>query len=1024
MLSQQIQELHCKPSQIPLNHSKSTIEMVIENNNIRIGTWNVRTLRDEAKKFQLADDLDHHNCDILAVQETRYQGTGVETLTSQKGENYTLYFTGDDTRSGGVGIIVKSTTKAEFTRINDRICRANIKLKNNRVLVVLSTYAPTQPRCEKNPSLRESFYTDLDEIIKTVSKRSILVVAGDFNAKTGDGYNKYPNNMGKFGKGHINENGEALLELASHNELMLTNTKFQQKMSHRTTWEAPYRKYKMKNGEERRNPQRNQIDYIMVRTENMKQVTNARSYQHETTIETDHRLVIADLNTSINIYKQSKKNKAFDIEKLRNKENQEQYAAKVDELLANNNTNQQNIQEKWDSIVEANQKAAKNILGYKKRQEKSDKKEIKDLSEEQKALNNKLNASKNQQKRTEIRKERNRKINQIHKLLAEQKHQKILEQTKEIEEAQEDSYRMFKAIKVLKNNEKKKPLLIQGEHGLTTNEEEQTTIVARHFESVFTTEDLEEIQEIPPSEMDPPFTEEEVKQAIKTLKNNKSAGADEMKAEQLKYGGKIIPQKIAEILNETAKTGKHPKELKEGILTPLQKPGKKAGPPTNLRPIILLTTLRKILAICLIRRIGSKINENIPIEQAAYRAGRSTTEHAFTFKILAEKAITSKDYKMHISLMDMSKAFDTVRRHQLIEDLRTILSPAELHLIKILIENVKLQVKIGSNLSKEFETKMGVPQGDCLSPILFTLYLAKALEEPNTTNKDHTYHEHNTEEENTDLPTHLRDHTYSAQKDTGLLVKPKYADDISWAAANCIHRIEQEKRKTTPRLTARGLIVNESKNEDYEVSAKSDDKWKKCKILGSLLDTKEDIKRRKHLANNATSKLRVVFEDKKLPNQQKIRVFCACIESIFLYNSELWTVNKTTANQIDSYHRRMLRNAINIRWPNKISSAKLYETTKQEKWSHKITLRRIRWFGHAMRLPPTTPARQAIEEALRPTKKNKGGQTKTWLKTVEEDLHRLGLNMTDAMTIAMERKEWRGVVRNLDALCAQAPQAY
>ena len=59
-------------------------------------------------------------------------------------------------------------------------------------------------------------------------------------------------------------------------------------------------------------------------------------------------------------------------------------------------------------------------------------------------------------------------------------------------------------------------------------------------------------------------------------------------------------------------------------------------------------------------------------------------------------------------------------------------------------------------------------------------------------------------------------------------------------------------------------------------------KWKKCKILGSLLDTEEDIKRRKHLANNATSKLRVVFEDKKLPNQQKIRVFCACIESIFL----------------------------------------------------------------------------------------------------------------------------------------------
>ena len=82
--------------------------------------------------------------------------------------------------------------------------------------------------------------------------------------------------------------------------------------------------------------------------------------------------------------------------------------------------------------------------------------------------------------------------------------------------------------------------------------------------------------------------------------------------------------------------------------------------------------LREVLAICLIRRIGDKVDSNIPVEQAAYRAGRGTTEHTFAYKILAEEAITSKNYHLYIALMDMSKAFDTVRRHTLIEDLALI----------------------------------------------------------------------------------------------------------------------------------------------------------------------------------------------------------------------------------------------------------------------------------------------------------------------------------------------------------------
>ena len=137
--------------------------------------------------------------------------------------------------------------------------------------------------------------------------------------------------------------------------------------------------------------------------------------------------------------------------------------------------------------------------------------------------------------------------------------------------------------------------------------------------------------------------------------------------------------------------------------------------------------VRKILAICLIRRIGERIGKEILTSQAAYRSGRGTTEQLLTIKFMAEKAANTPNYVTDLLLMDMSKVVDRVKRGRLIEDCRTILQDEKLHLVKILMEDMKLAVQIGKTTVKQFPMKIGVPQGDCLSPILFTLYLAKAL---------------------------------------------------------------------------------------------------------------------------------------------------------------------------------------------------------------------------------------------------------------------------------------------------------
>ena len=51
------------------------------------------------------------------------------------------------------------------------------------------------------------------------------------------------------------------------------------------------------------------------------------------------------------------------------------------------------------------------------------------------------------------------------------------------------------------------------------------------------------------------------------------------------------------------------------------------------------------------------------------------------------------------------------------ELLETILDPAETHMMKILLKDVKLSVRIGQEFGEKITTNIGVPQGDRMNPI-------------------------------------------------------------------------------------------------------------------------------------------------------------------------------------------------------------------------------------------------------------------------------------------------------------------
>ena len=358
---------------------------------VKFGTLNVRGLRNNVDS--VIEDFEKYDLDILAIQETHLPE--YEDLQNYNGISVNLVKDKGDTNHG-TGIIVRKGLNPTFRRINGRICTAEINIKDEKKLLFVSAYAPHEQQSNKTPQLREDFYKHLNLACKSGKKNSLLVVAGDFNGKTGDSFSQHPNCIGKHGKGMItNQNGSALINFAEENDLFLTNTKFQHRMAHHTTWTAPFRKVTLKNGEERRNPYRNQIDYILVNNKYLRFVTESRSHGGIST-DTDHKLVRMKIKLELSKIANNTLTKTEKIktEDFAYQQKCTEYKSHLEELEKDSNIEFLPSNEgKWNKIVDICQQSGVSTLGIKEKNKTKNQKQgndIKELSEKRKHLREKI----------------------------------------------------------------------------------------------------------------------------------------------------------------------------------------------------------------------------------------------------------------------------------------------------------------------------------------------------------------------------------------------------------------------------------------------------------------------------------------------------------------------------------------------------------------------------------------------------------------------------------------------------------
>ena len=145
---------------------------------------------------------------------------------------------------------------------------------------------------------------------------------------------------------------------------------------------------------------------------------------------------------------------------------------------------------------------------------------------------------------------------------------------------------------------------------------------------------------------------------MRSLKNDKVAGVDNVPAELIKHGGEAVMDIITEICNKIWQTGEWPTPWTRSLIITLPKKGN-LQLCQNYRTISLISHASKVMLKIILNRLKPQAEEVIAEEQAGFRSGRSTTEQIFNLRVLCEKYSQHQQDIYHV-FIDFKKAFDRV----------------------------------------------------------------------------------------------------------------------------------------------------------------------------------------------------------------------------------------------------------------------------------------------------------------------------------------------------------------------------
>ena len=217
----------------------------------------------------------------------------------------------------------------------------------------------------------------------------------------------------------------------------------------------------------------------------------------------------------------------------------------------------------------------------------------------------------------------------------------------------------------------------------------------------------------------------EVGKFISSMKNKKSSGSDGISPKVLKMALPYIVESLTYIYNLCIEQNTFPDKLKHAKVIALPKPKRDLSDVNNYRPISLLSTLSKPLE----KHIHNHLLKYLESRKLLY-ARQSGFRPSYSCHTALTRLVDSWLNNINIKkltgvvYLDLSKAFDLINHEILLKKLRFyVMNENAIQLIRSFLSNRTQQVISNGIVSNTSISKLGVPQGSTLGPLLFSVFI-------------------------------------------------------------------------------------------------------------------------------------------------------------------------------------------------------------------------------------------------------------------------------------------------------------